>query len=143
MLFRSFFYIDTLTRSIARFDYDLDSGKLSNKSIFFQFDENDGSPDGMAIDSEESIWVALWGGSKIVKIDRNGSQVAHIDMPVSQPTSLTFGGEDLKTLYVTSARFQLKAEQLAKEPLAGSIFSIQVEIPGRVEPVFGVGRLGN
>ena len=139
----TFFYIDTLTRSIARFDYDLGSGKLSNKSIFFQFDENDGSPDGMAIDSEESIWVALWGGSKIIKIDRNGSQVAHIEMPVSQPTSLTFGGGDLRTLYVTSARFQLKAEQLAKEPLAGSIFSIQVEIPGLAEPVFGVGRLSN
>ena len=74
---------------------------------------------------------------------RNGSQVVHVEMPVSQPTSLTFGGGDLRTLYVTSARFQLKAEQLAREPLAGSIFSIQVEIPGLAEPVFGVGRLSN
>lgn len=133
------FFIDTLTGSISRFDYDLESGELHNRTTFFSFKESDGSPDGMTIDAEGNLWVALWAGAKVVRIDASGRLVQEIPLPVSQPTSVTFGGENLDQLFITSARYQLSSSQLESQPLAGSIFVIDLDVAGREEPRFGKG----
>jgi sugar lactone lactonase YvrE len=120
------YYIDTVKLGVDRFDFDLESGKLSNKTKLITIDPSDGYPDGMTIDAEGMLWVAHWGGWQITRWDpSNGKKIGSIRMPASQITSICFGGTDFKQMYVTSARRGLSAEQLIKEPLAGSTFVIE------------------
>ena len=123
---RYMYYIDTVKLGVDRFDFDLESGKLSNKTKLITIDPSDGYPDGMTIDAEGMLWVAHWGGWQITRWDpSNGKKIGSIRMPASQITSICFGGTDFKQMYVTSARRGLSAEQLIKEPLAGSTFVIE------------------
>jgi len=94
-----------------------------------------GGPDGAVVDSAGYLWNAQWGGGKVVRYAPDGSIDRVITVPVSQPSCPAFGGKDLKTLYITSAREGLSAEQLAKEPLAGGVFSIDVDVPGLPENI--------
>ena len=135
-----FFYIDTLTKVISRFDYDQENGTLSNRKNFFAVAANDGSPDGMTIDVDGNLWVALWGGGKVICINTRAEIIAEIRLPVSQPTSVAFGGKNLDQLFITSARYQLSSKQQSEEPLAGSLFVADVGVQGIREPVFGIGR---
>lgn len=134
------FYIDTLTRQIAKFDYDPTLGIIGDRKVFYEFSPGSGSPDGMTIDLEGNLWVALWGGSRIVRINSIGQLTDEIPLPVSQPTSVAFGGKDLNQLYITSACYHLNEVNLKKEPLAGSLFVVEVGIPGREEFTFSLTR---
>lgn len=96
-----------------------------------------GSPDGATVDAEGLIWHARYGGGAIVRLAPDGRIDREFKFPVSQPTSCTFGGPDLSTLYVTTARQGLSAAQLACEPLAGALFAVRLEVQGRREPLFG------
>ena len=136
------FYIDTLTKEIAQFDYELDSGEIGNRKVIYKFSDNDGSPDGMTIDNLGRLWIAIWGGWRVVCIDQKGNLIQEVKLPVSQPTSIAFGGEDLCTMFVTSARFRLSESDLSIEPFAGSVFAIDVGVSGVKEPIFGTGRSG-
>lgn len=137
---KRFYYIDTLTKEISIFEYNTENGALSNRKTFYTFATNDGSPDGMTIDINGNLWVALWGGGKVKCINSHAQVIAEIKLPVSQPTSVAFGGEKLDKLFITSARFQLSSEQQSKEPLAGSLFVADVGVQGVNEPIFGIGR---
>ncbi|MBU3021344.1 SMP-30/gluconolactonase/LRE family protein [Aestuariibacter sp. A3R04] len=121
---------DSGKREIYQFDYDLAAGSLSNKKLFAKLSEEDGSPDGMAIDAEGGVWCAIWDGWKVIRFDADGIIDRVIDLPVPRPTSCAFGGKDLKTLYVTSARIRLSAEMLAEAPLSGSVFALDVGVSG-------------
>lgn len=92
-----------------------------------------GHPDGAVIDSAGYLWSARWGGSCVVRHAPDGSIDRIIEVPASNITCPAFGGDDLKTLYITSARQGLSDEQLAEQPHAGSVFSIQVDVPGLPE----------
>lgn len=96
-------------------------------------DTGGGRPDGAVIDSEGYLWSARWGGGCVVRHAPDGSIDEIIDVPVSNITCPAFGGDDLKTLYLTTARQSLSPEQLEKEPQAGGIFSLQVDVPGLPE----------
>ena len=123
---QTIYYIDTPTLQVVSFDYDLTSGNISNKKVIIKISEADGYPDGMTIDTNGMLWVAHWGGWKITRWDPfNGKQLLQIDIPVSQVTSCTFGGDGLKDLYITSARTGLTEPELEKQPLAGSLFVIK------------------
>lgn len=127
-----FYFGDTLQNEIRIYDYDMASGNIGNGTAFFSgFDR--GLPDGSAIDREGHLWNCRFGGGCIVRISPDGSIDRVIEMPVTNITTCTFGGPDLKTLYVTTA----KAENL--ERLAGSLFAISVEVPGMAENVFSLG----
>ena len=134
------FYIDTLTRQIAKFDYDPTLGIIGNRKVLYEFSPSSGSPDGMTIDLEGNLWVALWGGSRIVQINSNGQLTCEIPLPVSQPTSVGFGGKDMNQLFITSACYHLNEVNLKKEPHAGSVFVVEVGIPGREEFRFSLTR---
>ena len=95
-----------------------------------------GHPDGSTVDAEGCLWSTRTGGSAVVRLDQTGRVVSTLQLPVSQPTACAFGGPDLTTLYVTTARQKLTAEQLAAEPMAGDLFGFDVGVPGLPEHRF-------
>ncbi len=130
------FATDTLARRIYRARVD-ESGLADEFKAFHQFDEHDGYPDGMALDDQGCLWCAMWAGRKVVRLSPSGSVLASLSLPVSNPTSCAFGGADGATLFVTSARKKLDAEQLTAEPLAGGLFAIATDVRGARVASFG------
>lgn len=101
------------------------------RTVWRQFDvAGEGAPDGMTVDQSDCIWVAQWGGGRVCRYSADGALLEAIRVPVSQPTSCTFGGPELKTLFITSARMGLSAAQLEREPLAGALFAIDLPVGG-------------
>lgn len=133
---RRFYCADSGTRTIFVYDFDLDSGSLSNKRPFVQLDPKDGVPDGATCDVEGYLWSAHPGSFCVVRYAPDGSEAARIRLPVKRPTSVTFGGPDLRTLYITTASRGLSEAELAEQPLAGAVLSVRVDVPGLVEPVY-------
>lgn len=131
------YYIDTPTSGVDAFDYDLDTGALSNRRRAITFDIDKGLPDGMSIDDEGYLWIAFWGGSAVRRYSTDGNLDAEIKMPVSQPSSCAFGGEDLTDLYVTSARDGLTEEALRDQPEAGALFRARPGVRGTQSHFFG------
>ncbi|MGC6453443.1 MAG: SMP-30/gluconolactonase/LRE family protein [Candidatus Puniceispirillaceae bacterium] len=129
---RHFYFGDTLKNEIRIYPYDMQNGDIGTGTAFFAgFDR--GLPDGSAMDSDGYLWNCRFGGGCIVRVAPDGSVDRVIEMPVSNITTCTFGGPDLKTLYVTTAA----AEGI--ERLAGSLFAISVEVAGMEENVFRLG----
>ena len=121
-----FYYIDTPTFTVAAFDFDEVDATIKNKRIAIRIPENDGSPDGMTIDSEGMLWIAHWDGWQITRWNPlSGKKMLSIPFPVARVTSCCFGGEDFRDLYITSAKTGLTAVQLNEQPLAGSLFIIR------------------
>jgi sugar lactone lactonase YvrE len=123
---KTFYYIDTPTFSVAAFDFDKASGAVDNKRTVIRIAQNDGSPDGMTIDSEGMLWIAHWDGWQVTRWNPlTGKKIMNITMPVARVTSCCFGGQKYQDLYITSARTGLGDDQLKKQPLAGSLFVIK------------------
>jgi sugar lactone lactonase YvrE len=97
------YYVDSVTQRIDAIDFDLDRGRLGARRPFAAIDPADGLPDGLCVDADGGVWLALFGGGAIRRYSAGGTLDAHIALPVSHPTSLAFGGTDLRDLYVTSA----------------------------------------
>jgi sugar lactone lactonase YvrE len=128
---KTMYYIDTPTRQVVAFDFDLSAGKIKNKRAVVTIPPGEGSPDGMTIDSEGMIWVAQWGGSKVSRWNpQNGERLEIIPVPAERVTSCTFGGENLDELYITTARIGLSNEELQQQPYAGGVFRIKVGVKG-------------
>lgn len=128
--YKIMYHNDSANGRVYAFDYDLESGDVSNKRLFLQFRDEDGSPDGMTTDAEGGLWIAHWGASKATRHDAQGNVMHTISLPCSQVTSCAFGGPDLKTLYITTAAVGLTAKQLEREPLAGGLFAVDLDIAG-------------
>ena len=117
-----FYFADTVEGSLLEYNFNLDEGILSDKKIFFNFDR--GAPDGSTIDSEGFIWNCRWGGSCVVKIDPKGRVDQIYELPVENVTNCVFGGNDLKTLFITTANNSDKNEY------DGCLFALNVNTPG-------------
>ena len=117
-----FYFADTIDGSLLEYKFNLDEGILSDKKIFFNFDR--GAPDGSTIDSEGFIWNCRWGGSCVVKIDPKGRVDQIYELPVENVTNCVFGGNDLKTLFITTAN------NSDKNKYDGSLFALNVNTPG-------------
>lgn len=130
------YFTDFGRRTIYSYDFDLETGSITNKRAFIVVPEKEGSPDGMTVDAEGFLWVAHWDGWRITCYDQTGKIVDVIPVPVKRPTSVAFGGKDLSELYITSARMGLTAEEIEKNPLSGSIFKLQTDTKGLPEPNF-------
>lgn len=128
---RTLLLADSRLRTIFAYD----TAHLYRRRVFART-EGDIAPDGSALDAEGCLWNAQWGGARLVRYAPDGSVDRIVAMPVSQPTSCAFGGADLKTLYVTSARDGLSNEKLAREPLAGSLFAFEPGVAGLSLPAF-------
>lgn len=125
------YYIDTPTRQVMGYDYDNETGDISHPKVAVEIPEGAGYPDGMTIDEEDNLWVALWGGSAVVCFNpENGELIRKIEVPAKNVTSCAFGGNDLGTLYITTARESTSDEDLQKFPHAGGVFKIRPGVKG-------------
>lgn len=126
---RTLYHIDTLQRVIYAFDLAAD-GSLAARRVFARIAEADGYPDGPVVDADGCVWVGLYGGWGVNRYTPQGKLLSKLSLPVANCTKPAFGGEDLRTLYVTSAWKGLSAEQRAQQPLAGGLFAVRAATPG-------------
>jgi sugar lactone lactonase YvrE len=124
------YFVDSTTQRIDVFDFDAATGTLSGRRALAEIEPRDGLPDGLTVDAEGGVWVCLFGGAAIRRYRADGTLDAVIALAVTNPTSAAFGGADLRTLYVTSARHRLSARQLAAEPLAGALLALEPGVHG-------------
>ena len=123
-----FYFTDSMEEIIYSYDFDEESGEITNKTKFATF--NRGIPDGSTMDSEGFVWNCRWGGSCVVRLDPLGRVDRVLEVPVENVTNCVFGGKDLKTLFITTARQGLSKEYVTKNPYAGSLFAIDLSIKG-------------
>jgi sugar lactone lactonase YvrE len=135
---RTMYHADSRRRTVWRYDYDVALGTATNRQVFCVAAEGEGRPDGAAVDHEGCYWIARYGGWRVVRHAPDGRELFVLRMPVENPTMCAFAGDDLSTLVVTSARGSLSDDQLAGQPLAGSVFAVEIGVRGLREPAFKV-----
>ena len=125
---QTMYYIDTPTGKVQAFDYDITTGAISNERTAVEIPEEVGLPDGMAIDAEDKLWIGLWNGNSIARYDpETGELIQQIPVPAHNVTACAFGGKNLDSLFITTARVDMTKEETAAYPDAGSVF---VVVPG-------------
>lgn len=128
---KTMYYNDTPTLTVQAFDYDDASGAISNRRIAFRIPEGQGYPDGMTIDAEDKLWIAMWGAGSVNRYDpESGELLQQVKVPAPHTTSCAFGSKDLKTLYITTARVELEDQQLEQYPMSGDVFVADVDVAG-------------
>lgn len=131
---RAMYYSDSQVFKVYRYDFDLETGGISNRQVWNRWENGD--PDGLTVDSEGFVWVAVWGGWCLERYTPSGQLIRRIEMPVEYPTCPIFGGPELDELYVTSAWYALGEEHRDRQPLAGDLFRINAGVRGVPEPSF-------
>jgi sugar lactone lactonase YvrE len=126
---RTLYHTDTLGKKTYAFDVQPD-GSLSSKRLFASYSHKEGYPDGMAVDAEGFVWIAFFGGWRIDRYSPRGELVSTVRFPCSNITKLAFGGPDLRTVYVTTARKGLSVDELQQQPLAGGLFTFRSDVAG-------------
>ncbi|PTV97765.1 sugar lactone lactonase YvrE [Halanaerobium saccharolyticum] len=128
---KTMYYIDSPTKEVLAFDYDLETAEITNKRVIISFAEAEGVPDGMTIDAEGKLWIAHFGGGQVSRWNPNsGEKIDSVQLPVSNVTSCAFGGKNLDELYITTASVGLSEEEKEAQPLAGGIFRYQAGVKG-------------
>lgn len=126
---RTMYYTDTPTGGVDAFDHDPETGTISRRRRLFDVER--GWPDGLTVDVEGNLWVALWDGWAVRRYTPDGRLVDTVELPAQRITSCAFGGTDLSTLYLTSARTGLSADELDRQPHAGSLFALDAQVSGQ------------
>ena len=135
---KTFYYIDTPTREIKAFDYDITTGELANPRVAIRIPDSLGWPDGMTSDMEGNLWIAMWGGAQVTKWNPNsGKLLEQISVPALHSSACVFGGKDRNELYVTSARKGMSDADLKKYPLSGGLFKVVTNVEGMPTFEFG------
>ena len=136
---RTQYWTDTKAHEIYRFDFDVATGALGERQLFARFDKRadgqaldayGGRPDGAAVDVEGCYWVALFEGQRLLRLSPAGETLQELRLPVRCATMPAFGGADLRTLYITTAREKRPADELAAQPLAGCLLQVRVDVAG-------------
>ena len=136
---RTMYWSDTQLHQVFAFDFDASGGSLSHRRVFASFPVKQpdqdlatygGRPDGAAVDVEGCYWVAMFEGKRVLRLSPHGEVLRDIELPVRCPTMPCFGGPDLKTLYITSARDKRPAAELARQPWAGCVLHMRVDVAG-------------
>jgi len=123
------YHTDTLAGIIYAFDRAR-AGSLSNKRVFVRFSPDEGYPDGPIVDAEGCLWTGLFGGWGLRRYSPRGELLQTLRLPCSAVTKAAFAGDDLRTLYITTAHVGLTAEERERQPLAGGLFRVTVDVPG-------------
>jgi sugar lactone lactonase YvrE len=137
---RQMYFVDSRADVIYRYDFDVQSGALGERQLFADTSSLDGIPDGLRVDSQGNVWCAFWDGAHVTCFSPDGTVAEQVPVPVLRPTSVAFGGPDLRTMYITSASIGLTADQLAQWPLSGSVLRYDAGIPGRPPNHFRTAR---
>lgn len=126
----TFYFVDMMPGHILAYDFDRQHGRVARRRILASVDPAEGWPDGLCVDAEGGLWVAHWDGWCLSHFAPDGKRTRKLELPVPRPTCPSFGGPDLKTLFVTSAAEGLEPAVAAKAPLSGSLFAFEPEVPG-------------
>lgn len=127
---RLMYFTDSDVHTIFVYDFDAESGAISNRRPLIVTSHEPGVPDGLIVDDEGFIWSARWGAGKVVRYDPKGRPVSEILLPVLHPTSCAFGGPRRDELFITSAWTALDAQQRPNYPLAGDLFHVKTDVTG-------------
>lgn len=134
---RTMYFTESFRYAVFAYDFDAAAGTISNRRVFAEVDRASGGfPDGLTVDAEGHVWSVHNTIGRVVRYTPEGQIERVIELPVPRPCGCTFGGEELDTLYITTARETLTAEQLAKYPLSGSLFAAKPGVRGLPEPQF-------
>jgi sugar lactone lactonase YvrE len=128
---RLMYYVDTPTGSIDIFDFDVATGAIANRRSLARVAPGEGWPDGLTLDADGYLWVALWSGGAVRRYAPDGTLDRIVKVPTTYPTSCAFGGPDLGDLYITTAATALTPEERQREPLAGGLFRCRPGVQGR------------
>ena len=135
---KTFYYIDTPTREVKTFDYDLATGQIANPRVAIYIPESLGWPDGMTSDTDGNLWIAMWGGAQVTKWNPGtGKLLEQISVPALHTSSCVFGGKDMNELFITSARKGMSEVDLKKYPLSGGLFKVISNVEGMPTFEFG------
>nr|PZN68861.1 MAG: gluconolaconase [Pseudomonadota bacterium] len=132
---RTLYHVDTFNQRVLAFDVDA-GGAIGNRRLFVQIEEEGVYPDGPVVDALGRVWLGLFGGWGVACYSPEGRLLHRVKLPVARCTKVAFGGADLRTLYITTARVGLTGEELAGQPLAGGLFRLRVDAPGLPQPLF-------
>lgn len=125
---KNMYYIDSATGKIVSYTYQDLNGNISEPKTVVTFDSSIGFLDGMAIDENDNLWVGIWNGNKVICFDHiTGEIISEVVVPAHNITACAFGGKNLDTLYITTAREDMTPKELQEYPLAGSVFKV---VPG-------------
>lgn len=134
---RVMYFIDTPSRQVLAFDYDLDTGKLFGARVIIQFDKSFGWPDGMTSDTDGNLWIAMWGGARISQWQPDGMLLAQFGVEAMNVTSCVFGGPGMNELFITTALAGTDAASFRKFPHAGGVFHMETHVTGLPSYEFG------
>lgn len=132
------YYVDSPLNTVDVFDYDNATGTISNRRVAVKIPDSIGGPDGMTIDAEDKLWVALWGGFAVGRFDPDtGELLQKVEVPAPNITSCAFGGDGLDTLFITTATQDMDEAQLKQYPLSGGVFSTRPGVKGVPAAFYG------
>jgi sugar lactone lactonase YvrE len=130
--FTRMYFNDSSVRHIDVLDFDVETGEATGRRVLHELaDDQPGFPDGMTVDAEGNLRVAIWGGHCVLAISPEGALLDRVEVPSAQTASCCFGGPDLRTLYITTATSGLSEAELAPTPHAGGVFAAEVGVAGR------------
>jgi len=128
---KTFYWTDTKTGCVFAFDYDANTGDITNRRVAVEVDKSIGRPDGLAVDAEGFLWTALWAGRGVTRWNpASGEMVDKVDCPAANCTCPAFGGANLDTLYFTTAQKGREEAEPSAEPEAGNLFAAKVGVKG-------------
>lgn len=133
---RWMYFADSRADVIFRYAFDVDSGAAVDRQVFVDTAAIAGIPDGLRVDAAGGVWCAFWDGAQVIRFDPDGAVTEKLPLPVARPTSLVFGGPDLRTMFITTASIGLTEERLADWPLSGSVLRRNATGPGRAPHYF-------
>ena len=133
---RTMYFADSHVHAIYAYDYNVGAGTIGKRRLFADTKDRAGVPDGASVDAHGFLWTAMFDGGCLARYAPDGRLDRTVPMPVSRPTACAFGGPDLATLYVTTARFRLPPDRLAAEPFAGGLLALDVGVRGLPEPLY-------
>lgn len=128
---KRFYYIDTVSLKLRAYDYNLETGIFSNEAVLLEYPKENGFLDGMTIDGEGKLWIAIWGGSKVIRFCPIQKKIiGQIAVNAKQPTSVVFAGKNLEKLFITSARVGVDKAVIKSNPEEGALFVVETKIQG-------------
>ncbi len=134
---QTFYLTDSYDKAIFAYDFNLDTGDITNRRIWTDLTSESFAPDGLTVDADGCIWTAMWDGWCIVRFRPDGTESDRIPMPIQRPTSCTFGGKNLRSLYITSASVGLSEAEIQQSFFSGDLFCIDTPVQGLPMYQFG------
>ncbi len=134
---KTMYFIDTPTREVKAFDYDIETGQIANPRVLIHFEDTFGWPDGMTTDTAGNLWIAMWGGARVTQWNAKGALMEQFGVPALNVTSCVFGGPGMNELFITTARLGMDTTAMKKYPQAGGVFRMETNVEGMPTFEFG------